>query len=149
LRERCSISKAERRGASETPDPYDQRLVTEFTSQLRSSGEPRWQRLRERLQQEGIPPEGAAIGTLFPDDPSMEFGIVASRDGRTFSFDFDFLRDPDGNPVAGRLDAWVVNFEPLDKEQREFTYTRAIEAGNWFLNGEGSGLGEHSGDKPS
>ena len=127
---------------SSAPDAFDRRVTTLFTPMLRESPEPRWARLRKRLGDERIDPRDAAIGTLFPDDGSMEFGIVVSRDGRAFAFDFDFLRDPDGNRIQSRSDARVVNFKPLDTEQLEFTYSRAIRAALWFLTSEDVGPGQ-------
>ena len=120
-----------------TPDEHDQREATTFTPLLRASSEPRWERLRSRLGKEGIEPEDVAVGTLFPDDPSMEFGVVVSKDGRAFAFDFDFLKDPQGNRISSRADAWVVNFRRLSNEERE-TYERPIRTALWFLSREGA-----------
>ena len=66
----------------------------------------------------------------------MDFGIVVSRDRRAFAFDFDFLRDPEGNRIPSRSDARVVNFRALDDRQRDFTYARAVRAGVWLLTTE-------------
>jgi hypothetical protein len=122
---------------SPVPDAFDRSVTTLFTPMLRESPEPRWARLRRRLGEERIDPRDAAIGTLFPDDGSMEFGIVVSRGGRAFAFDFDFLRDSEGNRIESRSDARVVNFTPLDDRQRDFTYARAVRAGLWLLSSEG------------
>ena len=77
---------------------------------------------RERLAQEGIALEDAAVGILFRDDPDIQFGVIASRAGRSFTFDF---REIEPYPPAdfvgdARLDRWEELTEPRDK----WTYAR-------------------------
>ena len=114
-------------------DDYRREVAAEYTPLLRSGKEPRWARLRERLEEEGISPADVAIGDFFPDDVKLEFCVIASRDGQAFRFDFDYLRYPDGSDVPGRSDAWIRNWEPIEDTG---TYAAAIRIARAFLANE-------------
>lgn len=118
-------------------DPHDQAIAAEYTPLLRSSSEPRWVRLRQRLEEEGVDPNDAAIGALFPDDVGLEFGVVCDVGGRCFAFDFDFLRDPQGDPIVSRADAFLRSWRPLEGRDLEFTYARAAAAARGYLRHDG------------
>ena len=73
--------------------------------------------MRERLAEAGVAPCDAAVGTVFNDDPDVKLGVLATRDGRSFSFDF---RENDRLPPAdyageARLDRWEELTEPREK----------------------------------
>lgn len=90
----------------------------EKTLKLRSDRRPRWEHLRQSLEQEGIAPEDAVICRMHDEDAKLEFGIIAARDGRAFGFELDFYRYPDGRDVPSYEDAWVFAWAPLDEDRR-------------------------------
>lgn len=104
------------------------------TSDLRLSTQPRWERVRTRLAQAGIAPEDAAIARKNTEDSALEFVVLVARDGRGFSFEFDWLRDEEGRGLSYE-DARVSEWEELDKAARE-TYAPELEVGREVLEGE-------------
>lgn len=104
------------------------------TQVLRHSMEPRWQRLRGRLEDAGIALEDAAIATRNTEDHGLEFGLVVARDGRAFAFEFDFLRDEEGRDLTYE-DARVSRWEELDQKRKEI-YERDLVAGRKVLEEE-------------
>jgi hypothetical protein len=105
------------------------------TRDLRHSDEPRWRRLRQRLEQEGLAIEDAVVADKNTEDTSLEFGIVVARDGRAFSFEFDWLRDEEGRELAYE-DARVSSWEEIDQWRKETTYGRELEIGREILKRE-------------
>ena len=106
----------------------------EDTDELRHSYQPRWERLRRRLEQAGIRPEDAAIVTRNTEDTALEFGILIVRDGRAFGFEFDFLRDEDGRRIPYE-DARVSAWEELDQGRRDL-YEPDLQIGREVLERE-------------
>lgn len=90
-----------------------------LTDWFRSGSDPEWVAVRARLQAEGIAPEDAAIGTMFPDDVKLVYGVILSRDGR--SFDFDIEEQPDG---TSRLFRWAPF--PRERAPEWFGYAQAV-----------------------
>lgn len=90
----------------------DWEAMARNTADLRSGAEPRWQRLRGRLEGEGLDPANAVVARLDPDDVALEVGTVLTRDGRGFAFTFDFLRDEEGNSLE-RPEARVTHWQEL------------------------------------
>ena len=119
-------------------DSYDRQVAALYTPKLRTSNEPRWERLRTRLAEVGVAPTDAAVGSLFPDDVNLEFGILATRDGRAFSFEFDFLRDESGNAIPSPAEARVEPLVQLNERQMTFTYARGVWAAHEYLSEEAS-----------
>jgi hypothetical protein len=58
---------------------------------MRTSREPMWVRVRALLTEKGLNPATSLVAESFPDDRSLEFGIVVTGDGRVFQFDYDYL----------------------------------------------------------
>lgn len=112
----------------------DLMAANENTVALRSSTQPRWQRLRQRLEEEGIDPEDAAIPDRHTEDTALEFGIVVAKDGRAFSFEFDFLRDEKGLELEYE-DARVTAWEELNEHRRQI-YQREVALGQQVLKGD-------------
>ena len=100
-----------------TQAALDLEFATRLTRALRESGGRGWRQVRERLVEEEIALEDAAMGTLFRDDPDVEFGVLASRDGRSFTFDFREIEPYPPSDFVGeaRLDRWEELTEPRDK----------------------------------
>ncbi len=65
--------------------------AVELTTLLRSSDDPLWRRLRSLLEGKGLEPGTTAVADLFPDDNSLEFGLIVTCDRKVFQFDFDYL----------------------------------------------------------
>lgn len=101
------------------------------TQDLRRSMEPRWQRLRGRLEEAGIALEDAVVATRTTEDVRMESGLVVARDGRVFVFEFDFLRDEEGRELTYE-DARVSTWEELDQERKKI-YKRDLVIGHEVL----------------
>jgi hypothetical protein len=103
------------------------------TAQLHEDPSPRWKRIRVALRDEGVAPNDAAIGILFPDG-SVEFGIIATRDGRVFSFELQDgeMGDLDRRFQEGSLYSWD---ELLDESQRA-AYAGPIQAARRLLQDE-------------
>lgn len=123
---------------NEPVDPWDRKVAARYTPMLRGSEEPRWERLRRKLEEVGVTATDAAIGTLFPDDVRLEFGVVVARDGRCFSFDFDFRRDAEGKPNPPPADATIGSWEQLGSHETTSTYARAVGAARELLGQESS-----------
>ncbi len=66
----------------------------QLTRDMRSGVLPAWLQLRDRLVSEGISPSDTAIGAIFFDDPGVEFGLGATRDGRFFYFTLEGSSEP-------------------------------------------------------
>ena len=103
----------------------------QHTNDLRHSEEPRWKRLREHVEKEGIALDHAAIASKNTEDNSLEFGLLVARDGRAFSFEFDWLRDEEGRALTYE-DAQVSAWEELNEHWRE-TYERDLTIGRQVL----------------
>lgn len=116
-------------------DPYDRAIAAKHTPLLRISDEPRWDRVRAQLHQEGIRPTDAAIGALFPDDPRVEFCLVVARDDRCFSFEFVFRSDGDGDPVSP-AEATVESWRELGPQAEGFLYERGFRGAREYLENE-------------
>lgn len=125
------IARAEREAANDgrTSPP-----AKKHTDELRHSEEPRWERIRSRLEHAGIELEDAAIASKHTEDHALEFGILVTRDGSVFGFEFDFLRDETGQSIEYE-DARVTAWEELDQSSRDL-YKRALETGREVLEGE-------------
>lgn len=91
----------------------------EKTRKLRFDEKPQWERLRQCLAKEGIAPADAVVCRKHDEDVKVEFGIIATRDDRAFTFELDFHRYPDGRDVPSYDDAWVSDWEELDERRRE------------------------------
>ena len=74
------------------------------TTLFRESPDPFWTRLRAVVQERGVDPLTSALATCFPDDSSLEFGIVVTPDGDVFEFEFEYLAT--GNVASGTLARW-------------------------------------------
>lgn len=111
-------------------------VASQDTDDLRKSEQPRWQRLRRRLEQEGIAVEDAAVADRGTEDHALESGLVITRDDRAFSFEFDFLRDEDGQGIEYE-DARVTGWNELDEKRRNI-YARRLRAGREILRREDS-----------
>jgi hypothetical protein len=92
----------ERRRREATQAARDLEFATRLTSALRESDGTGWRQVRDRLAQEGIAPTDAAVGILFRDDGDIEFGVLATMDGRAFTFDFTDLEHPPPTDFWGR-----------------------------------------------
>lgn len=112
----------------------DLTAARQHTADLRQSAEPRWERLRARLEQARIRVEDAAIASKNTEDVRLEFGLLVTRDGRSFSFEFDFLRDEQGHELTYE-DARVTSWEELDERARTL-YEPRLEPGRALLEGE-------------
>ena len=107
------------------------------TQDLRTSEEPRWRRLRERLRSEGIDPRDVVVATMYNDDSDLDFALLVVRDGRAFGVDLDYRRDEAGQDVAGPEDAWISSWEESDETTRARRgHVREIEIGLELLEEE-------------
>src|SRR5947207_679632 len=95
--------------------------VEELTGWLRTSPDPLFVRLRALIPEKGIDVQRALLAELFPDDSSLEFGILVTEERRVFQFDFDYLHV---DIERGRLITWR---ELLDRRER-WAYEEGINA---------------------
>lgn len=107
------------------------------TRDLRGNEQPRWQRLRQHLAEEGIAVEDAVVAERGTADTALESGIVLARDGRAFYFEFDFLRDEEGKSIEYE-DARVSEWEELDDRRRNI-FARELETGREVLERPSAG----------
>jgi hypothetical protein len=70
---------------------YSSAEINELTTELRSSEDPLWCRLRQLLRERDVPPDSAALVTMFPDDTKYLYGIITMTDRKIFQFGFDYL----------------------------------------------------------
>lgn len=113
------------------------------TQQLRSSSQPRWQRVRERLRQEGIAPEEVVVADHYEADDRLDFELLVLKDGRSIGVDLDYLRDEDGRQTSGPEDAWISAWNVRPEGQHLPGLAQEIELGLRLL-GEG-GIGDADG----
>lgn len=109
----------------------DLAAARQHTGSLRRSTQPRWERLRSRLELAGIRLEDAAVASKNTEDRALEFGLLVARDGRAFSFEFDSLGDDEGRDISPE-DARVTSWEELDQGRMEI-YRREIDIGRELL----------------
>jgi hypothetical protein len=51
----------------------------------------------------GVDPRAAVLADFFQDDGAIWFGLLATREGRVFQFDYDYLHRP---IMEGTLTEW-------------------------------------------
>src|SRR5213083_1777666 len=73
------------------------------TGLLRSSADAICARVRQLLEERGVPPHQSLLAQSFPDDAQFEFGVVVARDRRVFRFGFDYLHR---SPGEGTFTEW-------------------------------------------
>jgi hypothetical protein len=76
---------------SDWPDTDDIRGWVEWRTRKLLSGDPYWQPIANQLRAHGLDPETTILADLWPEDSSMEEGVVVTLDGRVFSFQYDWL----------------------------------------------------------
>ena len=77
--------------ASDEPEPNDLRAEVEWlTHQLRSD-DPEWKPLADRLAERGIDPQATLLADLWPEDGSLEAGVLVTADGDIFGFEYSWL----------------------------------------------------------
>ncbi len=64
----------------------ERQWAKQCTDDFRMSQASAWQRLRERLREEGGRPMDAAVAHYGPDGGGLASGLLVSRDGRLFEF---------------------------------------------------------------
>lgn len=109
----------------------DLAAAREHTHKLRYGADPRWERVRAQLERARVRVEDAAIASKNTEDHRLEAVLLVARDGRAFSFEFDFLRDEQGRDLSYE-DARVAGWEELDERQLEI-HGRSIEIGREIL----------------
>jgi len=73
------------------------------TGLLRSSADAMWARVRQLLEERGVPPHQSLLAQSFPDDTQFEFGMVVAPDRRVFHFGYDYLHR---SPGEGTFTEW-------------------------------------------
>lgn len=68
----------------------DESVAAVSTELLRTSKDPLFRRLRELLPEYGVNVETDALAELFPDGGDQEFGVVATKDRRVFTFELRY-----------------------------------------------------------
>lgn len=94
-------------------------VTKRLTENMRHSPARRWQRIRQRLNENGVAPQDAVLVDLHPEDVRLDFGLIQTRDGRAFSFELDFLKDQTGREISSAEDAWISSWEELDETGRD------------------------------
>ena len=93
-----------------------------LANELRSSEDPRWSRLRGKLEEAGVSINDVLIGELGVEGSALESGIVVTRGGRAFRFDFS-VDDGAGHQVAyedARVSEFIEEGEALHELYRRY-----------------------------
>jgi hypothetical protein len=106
------------------------------TRELRTSEEPRWERVRDRLASEGVSPDDVVIAEFFNDDWNLDFCLLVVRDGRAFGVDLDYHRDKAGNPIEKPEEAFISSWKSYPEGQHLPVYAKEIELGLQLLREE-------------
>ena len=113
-----------------TATPTPEEGIEEQTRALRSSRGGWWPKVRELLRERGVEPDRSALAEWFPDDTQDEFGVVVTRDGLVFAFDYCYFHRP--------LDqGWIANWRDLTTTWPDGPYHEAIARAAKFLAQEG------------
>ncbi|HEX2296180.1 MAG TPA: hypothetical protein VHN37_12845 [Actinomycetota bacterium] len=76
------------------------------TAELRKDDRPQWRDVRERLKDQGVRPEDAALGQWHEAGMHAMSGVVGTRDGRLFHFGVTYDFDQSDRPLGPGL-GWV------------------------------------------
>ena len=65
--------------------------IETMTSELRTSDDALWVRIRELFHEKGVDPKTTFLTYTYPEDYQFEYGIIVTQDGHVFQYGFDFL----------------------------------------------------------
>lgn len=85
------------------------------TIEMRSSNKPHWREVREKLREEGITPQDAAVADWEQEGPHVYFGTIGTRDERLFRFSVIFGYDRHRRVTHADV-GYVESWKPIPPE---------------------------------
>jgi hypothetical protein len=79
------------------------RSIERNTERLRVHADPALQRIRQLLAERGVDIHGSLVANLMPEDTDLLSGLIVSREGRVYEFEFDWRRT---KPEHGHFAVW-------------------------------------------
>jgi len=113
-----------------------QEAVRATTKRLREDQQSGWRRLREFLDEQGIPPADAALAVIYPDDVSLLVAVVVQSRSRMLEIELDYPRGLDRSLAMSEA---TVSSSDHDAERIFNENVEWVEAALRVLADEGEG----------